>query len=276
MAYGKILTLIAFILVCIGAIIAIDNYLNRQGRKRELQWRRDRFDRMKEGKEEPNQSIQWLNQRLLDEKSNSDHNFTIFRNITLQELGITYEEYTEAAKLYLRLWWEQLNVLTPTIKQACDGILPLNRGITELQRWMQIHQITQEDLGQDVVSTRSSYMDRCCQVLEKGLYHYPDKPWLELPAETLMQALLDHWKNPELEQIVKWQDWVAAAKKRHANRLLVRLRLGRYSFPNSDQQVNHLLKFLRQATATPEDIDTSAAELEELRGFLIRPKNRQS
>ncbi len=244
-------------------------------RKQELHNRRARFTGMQDGKWKPDKAIKWLTYRLLGESSILDDNCRRYHHVTLEMLDITPEQYRKILVLYFELWWAQFNKRKPTIKEACNGTAYLNREIDELNKWMRQHAITEEELGHDSQSTRAGYMDRCCQVLEEGLYHYPDKAWQDMPAPVLQRALLDYWGNPEQELIDKWQSWVVAAKKRHAFRLLVILRRGRYKFPASDQQVAQLLVYLEKAGITPEDIETTDTELEQLRGFM-RPKRRQT
>lgn len=261
-------------LVAIAVITCVCVHFNREDRKRELKSRRQHFDGLREWKCNPDNAIEWLTSKLLGTASiHGGGNTRHFHfHFTLQELSITPEQHQETVLKYLQLWWEQLNKRKPLLKEAVSGAANLNRELDQLLGWMQIYNVTQEQLGHDARATRAGYMDRCCEVLEENLYHYPSKPFQDISAEMIRQALLDYWGDPGPELIGKWQGWVEATKKRQANRLLIRLRQGRYSFPHSDERVNRLLGYLQEAKASPEDIGTTATELEELRGFLIAPK----
>lgn len=248
--------------------------IHRRAHQRELKGRYDRFVGLKNEINNPREAIRWLSYQLLGKQSIYDNHHRY--EFTLKDLNITHEQFRETQIFCLRLWWKQLNLRVPTIKEACNGAGYIKGEIAQLSEWMEIVQVNEEDLTIDVQSIRSGYISRCCRVLEEGLYHYPDSAWHDWPAPALLNTLLEYWVNPEPERIEKWKDWVMAAKKRHAHRLLTRLRDGRYIFPKSDDKVTRLLGYLNKAGATIEDIGTDEDELEMLRGFMYQPKNKTS
>lgn len=261
------------VLAIILVVILLFIVVRRRARQRELKGRYDRFVGLKNEKNNHREAIRWLSQNLLGTQSIFDNRR---HKITLEDLNITSEQFRETQIYCLRLWWQQLDLRVPTIKEACNGAGYIKGEIAQLSEWMEIVQVNEEGLAIDFQSIKSGYINRCCRVLEEGLYHYPDRAWHDWPAPVLLNTLLEYWVNPEPERIEKWNDWVMAAKKRHAHRLLTRLRNGRYIFPKSDDRVTRLLDYLNKAGATLEDIGTDEDELSKLRGFMYLPKKKTS
>ncbi|GEM_PF-4829241 len=260
------------VLVSVLVIILFFVVVRRLAHQRELKGRYNRFIGLKNETNNPREAIAWLSYKLLGKQSifNNNHRF----KFTLDDLNITHEQFREMQTICLRLWWKQLNLRMPTIKEACNGAGYLNEEVKLLTQWMEVLELTTEDLKVDVQSIKDGYIMRCCIVLEEGLYHYPDRAWHDWPAPVLANKLLEYWVNPKQERIEKWNEWVLVAKKRHAHRLLTRLREGRYIFPKSDDRVTRLLVYLDKAGATLEDIGTDEDELDQLRGFMYRSKKK--
>lgn len=262
---------LALLAVLVGVLIF--NASRRLARKNELNGRFNHFIQMENDKTEPREALEWLSYKLLGKPSifgsQRHHDFI------LEDLGITQEQFRAMQIFCLRLWWKQLNLRTPSIKEACNGADYLESETNQLTKWMETVGVTEDVLVVDAKSVQNGYIERCCVVLEKGLYHYPDRAWHDFPAPLFRERLLEYWVNPEPERVTQWNEWVLAAKKRHAHRLLTRLRNGRYIFPESDERVTRLLVYLRKSGATLDDIGTDEDELEELRGFMYRPKKKK-
>ncbi len=268
------LTAIVVVVIILLLIPIIMWEIKREAIKSEKEWRHQHFHTIVAGKTTPIAAIEWLTFQLLGKDSiypGNKHHF----ELTLADLDIKPEKYDEVVRHSLRLCWRELNMRKPTIKEAAFGQYFITSETHRLTELMTTHKITSEDLNVDIESVRQGYTVRCCEVLEEGLYRYPDRPFENLSAPKLMEVLKEIWVNPEPERVQKWQDWVLAAKKRHAYRLLVRLREGRYFFPDSDERVTRLLRYLSKAGATTEDIGTSDQELEELRGFRYKTKQNK-
>lgn len=265
---------ILFAVFCLTLISTIVWWSRHNAMKNEIQWRRQHFETIVAGKSTPRAAVDWLTYQLLGKESVYPDNKRQF-TLSLTDLGIEPDKYYETIRHCLRMCWRDLNLRKPTIKEAAHGLQFVKNETRHLIGLMEVHSVTPEELAVDIESVQSGYMNRCCMVLEEGLYRYPDRAFQELPAPKLMQVLKEIWPNPEPERMQKWQDWVLAAKKRHAYRLLVRLREGRYFFPDSDERVTRLLRYLDKAGATPEDIGTSDQELEDLRGFRYKTKQNK-
>lgn len=263
--FGEVMPFVVLI-VTVGIILigyAVFFLMPRINRKHEIKIRHQHFNQLKEKTPLPGKAIEWLTEKLLGESSigNISGNF----HLTMEDLGISQEEYRDLILTCFERWKQQLKERVPTIREACHGPTQFSRQIERISRLMEIHGITVEEIKLDVQSLRAEYLAHCCTVIEDQLFYYPDRALQELPAPLLQKKLLEYWANPTPEQVQKWQDWVLLAKKRHAHRLLTRLRQGCYAFPGSNVRVTRLLEYLEKAGATPEAIGIKPGELEKLR-----------
>lgn len=256
-------TIIAVLLVAIFIIV------RKYERKVEIRVRRERFNRIREGKEDqhPNEAILWLAYRLFGLKA-YDSTSSRHYEITESDLGISSNDCRQVIITLLGIWWNKLEVAQPTIFNTLNPIYYFNDKFCEIRMLMDTLMIGESALEKDSSLLISDCVQNCCAMLENTLQFYSDAPGTKPSVGELHEALLEYWINPSRELQDKWQKWVKAAYLRQAKHILVRLRGGQYLFPETNTQVDNLLAYLTCAKADPKAIGTWLAELKRLRGFM--------
>lgn len=188
--------------------------------------------------------------------------------LTIQPHSDLHEVHN-IARHYLTVWCADLMTWDPrSLSDALKAKEKFKEEIGEIKKVCKAFDIKVHEISPfDEEKIRDAFLKRHIRLLEQTLEHFPEAGWVKISPGNIFTALVEYadqgYTNNHIE---KWRAWIRSAYLRQARRLLRRLRNLRYGSPDeAAQAVDKILILLENAKAEPEEIGTTAADLENLR-----------
>ncbi|MCX6779754.1 MAG: hypothetical protein NT034_01065 [Candidatus Magasanikbacteria bacterium] len=178
-------------------------------------------------------------------------------------------EVRRVARHYLTVWCADLmSGNLPSLRDAFVAKEKFKNEMLEIKKTCKVFGLNHSEIspfneGEILIA----YLQSHVEVLEKALEHYPEAGWLNSSPGNIFSALMDYADHAYTQHhLEKWRGWIRSAYLRQAHRLLRRLHSRKYWSPeDAGVAVDKILTLLENAKANPEEIATTATELNELR-----------
>ncbi len=189
----------------------------------------------------------------------------------LQDLKghVNEDERRQLARHYLTVWCADLMSSSsrslPEALAARENFLTEIKEVKRICRLFKLKHVDISPFSEEQMLT--AYLNCRVDILEQALERYPDKAWINTSPGDILASLIDYSDPAYVRQnIERWRSWIRSAYLRQAQREVSRLRKRKHwSSDEASTAVDKVLTLLENAKANPEEIETTSAELEQLR-----------